>query len=145
MSKLKKRRHLKAEINVVPYIDVMLVLLIIFMVTAPLITQGIHVDLPQANTAKTLPPNTPTPFIISVSSSGVIYLNSNDRKTNSVDENALMLEVAVALKQDRNTPIMIRGDKRVDYGRIIHVMTLAQAAGAPSVGLITEPTSSKRK
>jgi len=141
MSKTRNRRRPVAEINVVPYIDVMLVLLVIFMVTAPLITQGVHVDLPQASTAKALPQNTPAPFIISVNANGVIYLNLNNKNDSAVDEDTLMLKVAAALQRNRNIPVMIRGDKRVDYGRIVHIMTLAQAAGAPSVGLITEPAS----
>lgn len=143
MSKLKKHRRPVAEINVVPYIDVMLVLLVIFMVTAPLITQGVHVDLPQVNAAKTLPQNDPMPFVISINASGVIYLNLSNQKNTPIDEDTLMLKVSETLKYNRNTPIMIRGDRSVDYGRIVYVMTLAQAAGATSVGLITEPISKR--
>ena len=127
-----------SEINVVPYIDVMLVLLIIFMVTAPLITQGVKVELPQAD-AEPLSEESEEPLIISVNREGALYLNVGDNKGDPLKDEALMVRVAAVLKNKPKTPVMVRGDSQVDYGRVVHAMVLAQAAGAPSVGLITEP------
>lgn len=143
MAKTRKRRHPMAEINVVPYIDVMLVLLIIFMVTAPLVTQGVHVNLPQVKKVQTLPQNAPTPLIISVNRNGSVYLNIGNKKENVIDDDALMMAIAAELKRNRNTQVMLRGDKQVDYGRIVQVMALAQAAGSPAVGLITDTKASR--
>lgn len=143
MNTLKTRKYRRpiAEINVVPYIDVMLVLLIIFMATAPLITQGVHVNLPQVKKVRTLPQNAPAPFIISVKNDGAIYINIGNKKSTMVDDDTLMLKVAAALKNNSNTQVMLRGDKQVNYGRIVQVMALAQAAGSKAVGLITETKS----
>ena len=127
-----------SEINVVPYIDVMLVLLIIFMVTAPLITQGVKVELPQAD-AEPLSEESEEPLIISVNREGALYLNVGDNKGDPLEDETLMVRVAAVLKHKPKTPVMVRGDSQVDYGRVVHAMVLAQAAGAPSVGLITEP------
>jgi len=127
-----------AEINVVPYIDVMLVLLVIFMITAPLITQGVHVELPQAS-AQPLPQDAEDPLIISVSRDGGLYLNVGDDKDRPIDDENLMLRIAAVLGQKAGTSVMVKGDAQVDYGRVVHAMVLAQAAGAPSVGLVTEP------
>jgi len=127
-----------SEINVVPYIDVMLVLLIIFMITTPLITQGVKVELPEAD-AEPLSEESEDPLVISVSQAGELFLNVGDGKENPLEEEALMLRVAAVLRHKPKTPVMVRGDSRVDYGRVVHAMVLAQAAGAPSVGLVTEP------
>ena len=127
-----------AEINVVPYIDVMLVLLVIFMITAPLITQGVHVELPQAD-AQPLSQDAEEPLIISVSRGGDLYINVGGHQERPVDDENLMLRVAAVLHHKPSTSVMVRGDHQVDYGRVVHAMVLAQAAGAPSVGLITEP------
>ena len=127
-----------SEINVVPYIDVMLVLLIIFMITTPLITQGVKVELPEAD-AEPLSEESEEPLVISVSQAGELFLNVGDAKENPLEEETLMLRVAAVLRHKPKTPVMVRGDSRVDYGRVVHAMVLAQAAGAPSVGLVTEP------
>jgi biopolymer transport protein TolR len=126
-----------SQINVVPYIDVMLVLLIIFMITAPLITQGVRVELPQAD-AEPLPQDADEPLTISVDRNGELYLDVGDSSDQALDDETLMLRVAAVLRQQPKTPVMVRGDAAVDYGRVVHAMVLAQAAGAPSVGLITE-------
>jgi len=138
MARSRKRRKPMSEINVVPYIDVMLVLLIIFMVTAPLITQGVKVELPQAD-AEPLSEDSEEPLIISVNREGELYLNVGDNKGDPLEDENLMVRVAAVLKHKPKTPVMVRGDSQVDYGRVVHAMVLAQAAGAPSVGLITEP------
>jgi len=128
-----------SEINVVPYIDVMLVLLVIFMVTAPLITQGVKVDLPQADAAVIFEA-TSEPVIITVDQFGDLYLDVGEAKNRPVDRETLLVRVKAVLKHNPRVPIMIRGDAAVDYGRVVEAMVLAQAAGAPSVGLITTPS-----
>lgn len=127
-----------SEINVVPYIDVMLVLLIIFMITAPLMTQGVKVELPEAD-AELLSEESEEPLIISVNQAGELFLNAGDHQETPLGEETLMLRVAAVLRHKPKTPVMVRGDSRVDYGRVVHAMVLAQAAGAASVGLVTEP------
>jgi biopolymer transport protein TolR len=138
MARARKRRKPMSEINVVPYIDVMLVLLIIFMITTPLITQGVKVELPEAD-AEPLSEESEEPLVISVSQAGDLFLNVGDDKENPLEEETLMLRVAAVLRHKPKTPVMVRGDSRVDYGRVVRAMVLAQAAGAPSVGLVTEP------
>jgi biopolymer transport protein TolR len=135
----RKRRRLMAEINVVPYIDVMLVLLIIFMITAPLLTQGVKVDLPQA-AAKAVDTQDQETLVVTIDRSGRYYLD--DRRVAPAE---LRRRVQGILRARPKTPVLIRGDRRVDYGHVIRAMALLQAAGAPSVGLITEtPASNER-
>ena len=126
-----------AEINVVPYIDVMLVLLVIFMITAPLLTQGVKVDLPQAD-AEPLPQEADDPVVVSVNLDGELFIDVGEGKNDPVDEETLINRVAAVLKYKPRTPIMVRGDRNVDYGRVVEAMVLIQAGGAPNVGLITE-------
>lgn len=133
-----------SEINVVPYIDVMLVLLVIFMITAPLLTQGVKVDLPQGD-AEPLPKDTENPVVITVDEAGAFYIDVGEGKQQPVDRETLMVRLQAVLKYKPDTPIMVRGDTRVDYGRVVEAMILAQAAGAPSVGLITEPPERVRR
>ncbi len=126
-----------AEINVVPYIDVMLVLLVIFMITAPLLTQGVKVDLPQQD-AEPLPAEADDPVVVSINVDGEIFIDVGEGKNDPVDEETLLTRVAAVLKYKPRTPILVRGDKNVDYGRVMRAMVLVQRAGAPNVGLITE-------
>ncbi|HHH38408.1 MAG TPA: protein TolR [Sedimenticola sp.] len=126
-----------AEINVVPYIDVMLVLLVIFMITAPLLTQGVKVDLPQAD-AEPLPPEATEPVVVSVDAAGNLFVDLGEGRNDPVDPETLVARVAAVLKYRPRTPVMVRGDRRVDYGRVVEAMVLLQRAGAPNVGLITE-------
>jgi biopolymer transport protein TolR len=133
------RRRKVAEINVVPYIDVMLVLLIIFMVTAPLITQGVKVDLPQAE-AETLDKDTKPPLVASVDAQGRYYitLGSNDKEPLSAEEVAILVKAHLAVNPD--TPVVVNGDGAVSYNAVIQLMVLLQnVAGVPSVGLMTDP------
>ena len=138
MKKNRQRRRPMSEINVVPYIDVMLVLLVIFMVTAPLITQGVKVELPQAD-AEVIAGETSEPVVITVDQFGDLYLDLGENKNEPVDPETLMVRVRAVLKYNPNVPIMVKGDRSVDYGRVVEAMVLVQAAGAPSVGLITVP------
>ncbi len=133
------RRRKVAEINVVPYIDVMLVLLIIFMVTAPLITQGVTVDLPQAE-AQPLDKDTKPPLVASVDAQGRYYitLGSNDKEPLSAEEVAILVKAHLAVNPD--TPVVVNGDGAVSYNAVIQLMVLLQnVAGVPSVGLMTDP------
>ncbi|MCL4121753.1 UNVERIFIED_CONTAM: hypothetical protein GTU68_011277 [Idotea baltica] len=129
-----------AEINVVPYIDVMLVLLIIFMITAPMLTQGVQVDLPQASANPIEPSDDNSePLIVSVDAQGLYYIGIGDKQEDPIDAQALYSKVAAVLGRSPTTPVMVKGDQAVDYGRVVALMTLLQEAGAPSVGLITQP------
>ncbi len=133
-----RRKQLMSEINVVPYIDVMLVLLVIFMITAPLLTQGVKVDLPQA-ASKPADVQDRETLVVTVDREGRYFL---DDKRIGADE--LGNKVAAILKLRPQTPVMLRGDRRANYGEVVKAMTLLQGAGAESVGLLTEPEGKKR-
>ncbi|HYA37589.1 MAG TPA: protein TolR [Candidatus Methylomirabilis sp.] len=129
----KRRKKLMSDINVVPYIDVMLVLLVIFMITAPLLSQGVKVDLPKAQ-ARPVENQDRETLVVTVDRTGQYYLD--DRRISAED---LRKKAAVILRLRPETPVLIRGDRQVDYGQVVKAMTLLQAAGASSVGLLTEP------
>jgi biopolymer transport protein TolR len=126
------------EINVVPYIDVMLVLLIIFMVTAPLLTQGVQVSLPKAG-ATPLPDPKREPIVVSLDRAGRAFVNLGDEKSKPVDEATLAERVRIVLGRDRETPVLLKADENLAYGRVIHTMVLLQKAGASKVGFVTDP------
>ena len=135
----RQRKKPMAEINVVPYIDVMLVLLIIFMITAPMLTQGIQVDLPTANANPVeAPDDNSEPLIVSVDAEGLFYVSIGDTPEQAIDAQLLMAKVQAVLRRSPNTPVMVKGDQAVNYGRVVTVMALLQKAGAPSVGMITQ-------
>lgn len=143
MARTRQRRRPMSEINVVPYIDVMLVLLVIFMITAPLLTQGVKVELPRAS-AEPLPPEALEPLVLTVDAAGRYYLNvGGGGETVPVDLETLYARVAAVLRHKPDTPVMVRGDRQVDYGQVIEAMVRLQEAGAPSVGLITESPESR--
>ena len=131
------RKRPMSEINVVPYIDVMLVLLIIFMVTAPLMTQGVKVDLPQA-TAEPVDQSEKEPLIVSIDIDGLYYLNVGEDPKKGIDHEMLVQRVAAVLRYQPGTPVLVRGDAAVNYGAVVTAMALLQKAGAPSVGLVTD-------
>ena len=133
-----KRRRVVAEINVVPYIDVMLVLLIIFMVTAPLVTQGVKVDLPQA-AAQPLPDDSKPPLIASIDKQGQYFLNIGESVESPLDASEMRALVAAQLAVDENVQFVVKGDGDVPYKSVINLMVLLQEAGVPSLGLMTEP------
>ncbi len=130
------KRRAMAEINIVPYLDVMLVLLVIFMITAPLLSQGVEVDLPQAS-AEPLTTDADEPLVLTVDQQGLYYLNIGDEEE-VVAAEVMMARVAAVLRRKPKTPVMVRGDRNASYGDVVKAMTRLQAAGAPSVGLITE-------
>jgi len=133
-----KRRRVIAEINVVPYIDVMLVLLIIFMVTAPLVTQGVKVDLPQAE-AEALPDDTKPPLIASIDKQGRYFLNVGDSVETPLNGDEMRALVAAQLTVDNSVQFVVKGDGDVPYKSVIDLMVLLQESGVASVGLMTEP------
>jgi biopolymer transport protein TolR len=144
-NKSRHQRHKGplAEINVVPYIDVMLVLLVIFMVTTPLLSQGIKVSLPKAQ-AQTIT-QAQEPLIISVDREGHLYLNAATHPDIALNETQLREEVSTQLRlaeqKKQSRPVFIKGDKQVDYGTVVHAMVVLQKAGAVTIGLITESPS----
>lgn len=135
----RPRRRPIAEINVVPYIDVMLVLLVIFMVTAPLLTPGVKVDLPQASAMPVDNPDRET-LVVTVDRKGKLYLDDRE-----MGADALQAKVAAILRVRPKTPVLIRGDRQAAYNHVVQTMVLLQAAGAPSVGLVTESAEPSKK
>jgi biopolymer transport protein TolR len=147
MTPNRRGRKLVAEINVVPYIDVMLVLLIIFMVTAPLLTQGIKVDLPKAG-AEPLPQDLlrdHQPLILSVDASGRLYLNIGSDEEKPIDEDAVVQRVSAVLRREPLTPVLVKADRSVPYGEVVNGMVLLQEAGADKVGFITDPAETRKQ
>jgi biopolymer transport protein TolR len=127
------------EINVVPYIDVMLVLLIIFMITAPLLTQGVKVNLPKA-AAEPLPAkDAKNPIILSVDAQGQLYLNIASDPHAALDSAAVLAQVTAALLQEPERAVVVKADKSVSYGVVMQAMVIMQRAGASKVGMATDP------
>lgn len=141
MQTRKNRKSPLAEINVVPYIDVMLVLLVIFMITAPLLSQGVQVDLPHA-ASKPIEDKNQDPIIVSVNAKGQYFLNINNPPEQVVDATTLMNRVSTELQasqqQGKTRQVLVKGDQSVDYGHVVQAMVLLQKAGAQSVGLVTQ-------
>jgi len=138
MARTGSRRRLVSEINVVPYIDVMLVLLIIFMVTAPLLKQGVDVDLPTAP-ANPLDVKSPEPIVISVDRKGIMYLSIAGTPDSGIGEASLVNQVRAALVKQPDRPVMVRGDANGPYQNVVRTLVLLQKANVESVGLVTEP------
>lgn len=138
----RSRGGLLAEINVVPYIDVMLVLLVIFMITAPLLTQGVNVNLPDAK-AKAVSAQGNLPIVVSVDSEGKYYLNIAPQPSRAISAQVLLTDVAARLRlakqKHRKQVVYVKGDRGVDYGKVVQAMVLLQRAGATQLGLITKP------
>lgn len=137
MSRRNNRRKPMSEINVVPYIDVMLVLLIIFMVTAPMLMQGVKVELPEA-AALPVGEQSDEPLIVSIKADGSYYLNLGRDKEASQSLGVVQDKVSKIMRRKPKTTVLVWGDKSVPYGEVVALMAALQAAGAPSVGLVTE-------
>jgi len=135
---MRGKRRLMGEINVVPYIDVMLVLLIIFMITAPLLTQGIKVDLPKAGAEPLVVQRNQLPLVLSIDARGRLYLNVGANPQQSIDDQTALLRATVALRRAPGRPVLVNGDQAVSYGRVVQAMVLLQQAGARSVGFQTQ-------
>jgi biopolymer transport protein TolR len=134
-----QKRKLMGEINVVPYIDVMLVLLVIFMVTAPLLTQGIEVDLPQAAAEPIQDvPNSP-PLVLSVDKEGNLYINVGDDEDKPTTGEEVIRRVGIVLRTSPETPILVKADRSVPYGNVVGAMVVLQQGGAESIGFVTDP------
>jgi biopolymer transport protein TolR len=147
-TKSSRRRAAIVEINVVPYIDIMLVLLIIFMVTTPLLTQGVKIHLPQAST-QSIPTDKAHPIIVSVDAKGNEYLNISANPNTPIDPITLHNIVSAQLKsekqQNQNPIVLVKGDNNANYGNVVQAMVLLQQAGASNVGLVTQPPSTPLK
>ncbi len=127
-----------SDINVVPYIDVMLVLLVIFMVTAPMLMQGVQVDLPQAD-ADPVENQDSEPLIVSIDNKGFLYLNLG-REDQVLTLSTIRQRVSAIMRRNPDKPVLVWGDKSVPYGSVVTLMATLQEAGAPSVGLVTDPS-----
>jgi biopolymer transport protein TolR len=132
----RKRRKLKAEINVVPYIDVMLVLLIIFMVTAPLLNLGVDVELPEAN-AKPIQQDK-EPVIVAVLADGSLSLKLQDAAPEPIDEATLQAKLSAFVRNNPNVPVLLAGDGSIPYEQVMQKMALLQQAGVAKVGLMAQ-------
>jgi len=126
-----------AEINVVPYIDVMLVLLVIFMITAPLLKTGVDVNLPNAN-AKPLQDVQKEPMMVTVDNQGRMYVNVGEAPDSPVSEQKLVTLAAAVMRRNPDRRVLVRGDKDVNYQKVVRAMALLQRAGVPQVGLVAE-------
>jgi biopolymer transport protein TolR len=133
----RKRRKQIAEINVVPYIDVMLVLLIIFMITAPLLQLGVEIDLPEADAAP-MDQDSSEPVVVNVMANGDFYL-SIDGQSELIDVESLVTKVAAFVRRNPEVQVLIGGDREVGYGRVFEAMVALQKAGVPKVGLMSDP------
>ena len=132
-----RSRRAVAEINVVPYIDVMLVLLVIFMATAPLLMQGVDVDLPKADSSP-VSDSDAEPLIVSIDAQARLYLNLGASDDQALSMETVKQRVATVLKRNPEKAVMVWGDYAVPYGEVVVLMSELQDAGAPSVGLVTE-------
>lgn len=137
-----RSRRAVAEINVVPYIDVMLVLLVIFMATAPLLMQGVEVDLPKANSTP-VSDSDAEPLIVSIDAQARLYLNLGASDDQALSIETVRQRVGTVLKRNPEKAVMVWGDAAVPYGEVVSLMSELQAAGAPSVGLVTEAPARK--
>ncbi|MFA5922641.1 MAG: protein TolR [Methylococcaceae bacterium] len=127
------------EINVVPYIDVTLVLLIIFMITTPMLQTGVEVDLPQAESAMVEQKEGEPPIVISIKEQGEYYINTDGQNDERIEPEVINDRVAVVLSNKPGTQVLISADKGVDYGTVVTVMAALKNAGVPTVGLMTKP------
>ena len=139
MAQVSRGRRLMGEINVVPYIDVMLVLLIIFMITAPLLTQGVKVNLPKA-AAEPLPAkDAKNPIVLSVDAQGQLFLNIASDPHAALDPDAVLAQARAALQQEPERAVVVKADKSVSYGTVMQAMVIMQHAGASKLGMATDP------
>jgi biopolymer transport protein TolR len=144
MNTNQTKLRLMSEINVVPYIDVMLVLLIIFMITAPLLTQGISVDLPNAP-AQAIDAQDNEPIVLSVDRDGKFFLNIADDELAPIDDARVVELAAAVLRRNAQTPVLVKADESVPYGRVVEGASLLQQAGATKIGFQTDPSGTGRR
>ncbi len=145
MTQKRQRRKPMSEINVVPYIDVMLVLLVIFMVTAPLIQEGVEVDLPKASsTPIQVDENDEEQIVVTVTRSGKLFVDNDGVDSLPLSAAAMTNKVAEMLENRIDKRVFVRGDSAVEYGRIVEAMAALQSAGASSIGLVSEPAEEQQ-
>ena len=137
-----QKRKLMSEINVVPYIDVMLVLLVIFMVTAPLLTQGVKVELPTAGAEPIADIPDHPPLVLSVDADGNLYVNVGDDEEEPATAKEVVARVGAVIRNRPDTPILVKADRSVPYGNVVGAMVLLQQGGAESIGFVTDPLDS---
>jgi biopolymer transport protein TolR len=137
-----KKRKVISEINVVPYIDVMLVLLIIFMVTAPLLTQGIKVELPKAGAEPISDTSSLIPLILSVNAKGELFINVGDEENKPKDAESIVSRTRAVLASQPTTMVLVKADRRVPYGNVVGAMVLLQQGGAENIGFVTDALES---
>lgn len=128
-----------AEINVVPFIDIMLVLLVVFMITAPMLTQGVQVELPQVSSQPIEAQEDNDPIVISVDREGEYFITLGEDST-AVSLDEMSQRVMTILQRRPGTPVMVRGDRNVPYGQVVVLMSTLQGAGVANVGLLSEPS-----
>ncbi len=138
MSRKRIRRKPMAEINVVPYIDVTLVLLIIFMITTPMLQTGVQVELPQAEAAPVEQKEESPPIVVSIKAQGQYYLKVDNQNDEPIQAEEINARVMAVLSDKPTTPVLINADSNVDYGSVVTVMAALKNAGVPSVGLMTK-------
>lgn len=134
---IQRKRKAIAEINVVPYIDVMLVLLIIFMITAPLLQLGVEIELPQSQAEPM--DETSEPVVVNVVENGDFYLAAGGDDAELIDGETLKIKVQAFIERNPDVSVLIGGDQRVPYGRVYDAMVILQSAGATNVGLMSDP------
>lgn len=136
----RKKRRQMAEINVVPYIDVMLVLLVIFMITAPLLQTGVEIDLPDAaSTPIANDGESADPLVLTVDKNGAWYLSVSDEPEVETERAEVQRLATAYLRVNPDTRVLVAGDTSVEYGDIMQAMAALQSAGAPKVGLLSQP------
>ena len=140
----RSRRRLVGESNVVPYIDVMLVLLVIFMITAPLLTAGIEVELPEADT-RPVDTRDREPVVLTVDARGALFLDAGGDPRQALAPAEVERRVAALLRRDPEVPVLVRADARVPYGEVVKAMALLQGAGATKLGFLTDPPTGDRR
>jgi biopolymer transport protein TolR len=139
---VRNRRKAMSEINVVPYIDVMLVLLIIFMVTAPMLNLGVEVELPKADAEPLEAEQNEEPMVLTVLENGDLYLNAGgeaDVGGGLIDPETLIQTVSAVVRRNPEVQVLVGGDQSVDYGKVYDAMVLLQKAGVQKVGLMSDP------
>ena len=143
-SRRHRKRKLKAEINVVPYIDVMLVLLIIFMVTAPLLNLGVDIELPQSNARPV--EQKKEPIVVSLDKDGNLWLTLQGAKNEPVTQDQLVEKVGAYVRNNKDVPVYVAADSNVTYQRVYDVLTALQTrAQVPRAGLMSQPSGATKK
>jgi biopolymer transport protein TolR len=144
MAQVSRGRRLMGEINVVPYIDVMLVLLIIFMITAPLLNQGVKVNLPKAHAEPLPTKSAKDPVVLTVDGGGRLFLNIASDPQAAQDPDAIQAQVSAALQNDPERAVLVKADRSVPYGTVMQAMVMLQRAGASKVGMVADPLPPSR-